>query len=961
LEERIMFEKKFVMPLLCLVVALSLSATATRGANILYVASMTVAEDDALKAFMEGLGHTVTYIDDDEDEATTEAAAIAADMVFISESVGSGGIKNEITELEVPMVVGEPYAWDEMGLTEGDGGDDAAVTTDVEIVDPGHYLAAGLSGTVPVLTDIPAGCNLGKGITGPEATVIATATLSDGQTYDVIFVYEKGAALPVAPADGSAQVAADIRIGIGFHANCFPALGDNYYALLGAAIDYALGLAGDASAQIDPATVETGHVYLLENVSDSNVPDDSANDNTGIIVGDPQVIDGLDGKALLFDGVDDGVDIPDSEFINVTGGPWPNRTVIAVFKCDDVTKRGKQTVYEEGGRTRGLTIYVFDGEVYVGGWNRSDYEPQWNPGSWISAPINSNQWYAVALVIRDGTPAQEDDKFEMWMNGNLIGKAPGAEIWNHGNDNAIGYTNQNNVFHDDDGSGDGWFFEGAIDELWILNDALTEAELGAWVGGEQVDMEISFAIQPPVIDGEVDGIWAGASTQNIVPVGDPADASGSWQALYDSENLYVIVDISDESLMNDSDAAYLDDSVEFYFDGGNTKDGPPLSGDNRQYTFGWTADDIQGVNHIDEGVEHAQVDTDTGWRIEIKLPWLSLQGAGPQPRDLIGIDCFYNDDDDGGDSREDQIWTFATDGSAWNDASQWGTATLAIIRKPVDPGTDGLVAFYALDGDPNDSSGNELHGTIVGEPAFVEGQVGMALELDGVDDHVNLGNPAILDFGTGDFTISAWINMTATERGTVYAKGGDNSGGIRYTLAMGEANDNKMTLTTDDDSTKRQSRGGTVVNDGAWHHVVGMRSGNTSLVYVDGYKDGTIDLPEGYDLSGTSQANALIGAITDARDATGATLEKFFAGLIDEVAIYSRALSTGEILYLAGFRPGPVAHYKLDEGEGAVAVDSSGGGNDGTIQNADAGGLGDGGSVWVDDPERGMVISFNGG
>jgi phosphoketolase len=81
-----MFEKKIVMPLLCLVVALSLSATVTIGANILFVSSMTAVEDDALKAFMEGLGHTVTYIDNDEDEATTEAAAAAADLVYISES-----------------------------------------------------------------------------------------------------------------------------------------------------------------------------------------------------------------------------------------------------------------------------------------------------------------------------------------------------------------------------------------------------------------------------------------------------------------------------------------------------------------------------------------------------------------------------------------------------------------------------------------------------------------------------------------------------------------------------------------------------------------------------------------------------------------------------------------------------------------------------------------------------------
>jgi hypothetical protein len=240
-----------------------------------------------------------------------------------------------------------------------------------------------------------------------------------------------------------------------------------------------LGLAGNAMAQLDPATVTTGHAYLLDNVTDQ-VPDDSANDNTGIIVGDPNVVDGLAGKALQFDGVDDGVDIPDSQFINVTNGPWANKTVMAVFNCADVNKPEKQTVYEQGGLTRGLTIYVFDGQVYVGGWNKAEY--QWNPGSWISTPINSNEWHAVALVIRDGADAQEDDKFEMWMDGSLIGKAPGGQIYNHGNDNAIGYTNQNNVFHDGDGSGDGWYFEGIVDEVWILNDALTGVGLNALTG-----------------------------------------------------------------------------------------------------------------------------------------------------------------------------------------------------------------------------------------------------------------------------------------------------------------------------------------------------------------------------------------------------------------------------------------------------------------------------------------------
>jgi len=51
--------------------------------------------------------------------------------------------------------------------------------------------------------------------------------------------------------------------------------------------------------------------------------------------------------------------------------------------------------------------------------------------------------------------------------------------------------------------------------------------------------------------------------------------------------------------------------------------------------------------------------------------------------------------------------------------------------------------------------------------------------------------------------------------------------------------------------------------------------------------------------------------------------------------------------------------WKLSEGAGDVAADSSGRGNDGQISNL-GGGLGPNGSAWVVDPERGVVLSFNG-
>jgi len=58
--------------------------------------------------------------------------------------------------------------------------------------------------------------------------------------------------------------------------------------------------------------------------------------------------------------------------------------------------------------------------------------------------------------------------------------------------------------------------------------------------------------------------------------------------------------------------------------------------------------------------------------------------------------------------------------------------------------------------------------------------------------------------------------------------------------------------------------------------------------------------------------------------------------------------------------PDLIGWWKLDEGSGDTAADLSGSGNDGTINKANGGGLGDGGSAWFNDPERGIVLSFNG-
>ena len=240
-----------------------------------------------------------------------------------------------------------------------------------------------------------------------------------------------------------------------------------------------------ANAQRDEATVAGNWTF-----NDGSTNDSSKKKLNGNVVGDPKAVDGIAGKALKFDGEDDGIKIPDSADIN-SGGPYTNRTIAALFNCDDVgIDSRKQVIFEEGGRTRGLVIYVYDGEVYVGGWNRAEYN--WN-GEWVSAEVKSKRWYHVGLVIRDAAGKVEKDKFEMWLDGKRIAQEKGGQLHAHSDDIGIGFTNQNAVYHDEGGSGTNidWF-EGLIDEVIVYGSAFNEADFRKASQGLSVEPQGKF-------------------------------------------------------------------------------------------------------------------------------------------------------------------------------------------------------------------------------------------------------------------------------------------------------------------------------------------------------------------------------------------------------------------------------------------------------------------------------------
>jgi hypothetical protein len=206
------------------------------------------------------------------------------------------------------------------------------------------------------------------------------------------------------------------------------------------------------------------------------------------------------------------------------------------------------------------------------------------------------------------------------------------------------------------------------------------------------------------------------------------------------------------------------------------------------------------------------------------------------------------------------------------------------IPVPSDPGTANLVAYYAMNNNVQDSSGNNLNGTIVGTPTYVSGVTGMALSLDGVDDYVDCGTAANFDI-TEQITLAAWVNTNDADNGqhNPYITKGDQTYGLKH------ASNNSMEFFIyEGDWHTIQSSVDDSFN-GVWHHVAGTFDGTQLKLFIDGGLASTLDYT-GSIATGTYPVN--LGRNSQNTD-------RLYEGALDEARIYNRALSEGEILYLA--------------------------------------------------------------
>jgi len=214
------------------------------------------------------------------------------------------------------------------------------------------------------------------------------------------------------------------------------------------------------------------------------------------------------------------------------------------------------------------------------------------------------------------------------------------------------------------------------------------------------------------------------------------------------------------------------------------------------------------------------------------------------------------------------------------------------VITPADPGTTGLRAHYEFEGTYSDSSGNARHGTAMGNPTFVAGKVGQAINLRGLNDYVEItGYKGIL--GSNAFSITAWVKTTYIGGDTqeiVYY--GTHSGGQRCEFRVHENSHIRM------GNGAGQVEGLTAVTDGGWHHVAATIKENATnsssevRIYVDGQDDTQESTdPDAFNL--VADWDVTIGYRPSQND-------RFFNGQIDDVRIYDRALSQEEMAWLAG-------------------------------------------------------------
>ena len=218
------------------------------------------------------------------------------------------------------------------------------------------------------------------------------------------------------------------------------------------------------------------------------------------------------------------------------------------------------------------------------------------------------------------------------------------------------------------------------------------------------------------------------------------------------------------------------------------------------------------------------------------------------------------------------------------------TVANASFSTVIDPS---LEAYYPFNGNANDESSNLFDGQL-GDNSNVAtfptlttdryGNANKAFIFDG-NDYIEF-NTGILS-GDSEFSILIWINTNSTSLSRILQQ--RDPSGFNGEYMMDLKTDGKIRFFTYSNGYKWDVSSSSAVNDGSWHHFAFVQKDNGGQMYLDGILEDADNSSGKVNLLSTIRT--YVGA--DVRDIY--TSPKYFSGKVDNLRIYSRALSSSEI------------------------------------------------------------------
>ncbi|MBD3253097.1 hypothetical protein GF386_05160 [Candidatus Pacearchaeota archaeon] len=194
----------------------------------------------------------------------------------------------------------------------------------------------------------------------------------------------------------------------------------------------------------------------------------------------------------------------------------------------------------------------------------------------------------------------------------------------------------------------------------------------------------------------------------------------------------------------------------------------------------------------------------------------------------------------------------------------------------------GLVSWWKFENNFEDSIGNNDAGSVNGNPIFVSGVEGSAVEFDGADDYIQLDNPFSLN--KSGSAVSIWIkpksiNISNYDNHSHFL--GSGSATVNY-IGLKNSSSHAFLIsesTENGDYWMYHNYGDYSTIKGNWMHMVLTVESDAVSLYVDGSVVDTRTVVNNLTLSYFGQGN----------------LETRYNGTMDEVLIFNRSLVSEEI------------------------------------------------------------------